>query len=191
MKISILPLMLLTMPTLAMSEETGWNFGFYAAKYYDTEPANFWRSRTKYLEQYMVALNVSKTVWRSESESWTLEIDGMLGHQFGLHTLNEFAIAPTLGWHRFPWSETLPTTLRFAPLGYSHTSSVSRLEQGTQAKGSRTLNLLLAELSFASPASKSEEIFFRLHHRCDIYDILNQYGNNGEDFFAIGYRHQY
>ncbi len=28
----------------------------------------------------------------------------------------------------------------------------------------------------------------RLHHRCAIYDTLNNYGAHGEDFFAMGYR---
>jgi len=27
-----------------------------------------------------------------------------------------------------------------------------------------------------------------LHHRCAVYDLINNYGANGEDFFTIGYR---
>jgi len=30
--------------------------------------------------------------------------------------------------------------------------------------------------------------YLRLHHRCTIYDLINDYGANGEDFFGIGYR---
>jgi len=30
-----------------------------------------------------------------------------------------------------------------------------------------------------------------LHHRCTIYDLMNNYGANGEDFFALGWRRRF
>ena len=46
----------------------------------------------------------------------------------------------------------------------------------------------LIELAFALPEIKSKEVFVRLHHRCSLYDVLNNYGANGEDFLVLGYR---
>jgi hypothetical protein len=117
-----------------------------------------------------------------------LELDGMIGQQFGLASLNEIAIAPVLRWSSFPWKETLQTDFRAGPLGVSYTTAISPLERGTNGNGANILNFLLIELAFSLPQEKTEEVFLRLHHRCTIYDLLNNYGANGEDFFALGYR---
>jgi hypothetical protein len=175
----------------AQAEESGWSIGVYGGKYYDSEPAGFTQGRANFLNQHLLALTASKTVWRSESMPLSLEIDAMLGQQFGLDSLTEIAVAPMLRWSSFPWNHVLQTDLRLAPLGLSYTSKVSSLELGTEGKGSRMLNLLLIELAFSRPQHKSSEVFVRLHHRCAVYDLLNNYGANGEDFLAFGYRHRF
>lgn len=175
-------------PTRATCEELDWSIGWYGGQYYDTEPANFAHSSTKYLEQYIVALTASTAVWRSEVLPLSLEMDGMVGQQFGLSSLSEVAVAPVLRWSAFPWNELLQTDFRFGPLGVSYTTDVSPLERGTNGKGSRTLNFLVIELDFSLPQMRSKEVFMRLHHRCTIYDLLNDYGANGEDFLTFGYR---
>lgn len=105
--------------------------------------------------------------------------------------LTEVVIAPVLRWSSFPWKEILQTDLRLGPLGVSYTTTVSPLERGTDGNGSHTLNFLLIELAFSLPQKKSEEFFVRLHHRCAIYDLINNDGANGEDFLAFGYRHRF
>ena len=165
--------------------------GGYGGKYYDSEPAGLTQGRANFLNQHLVAITASKTVWRSETLPLSLEIDGMLGQQFGLEPLTEIAIVPVLRWSSFPWNNYLQTDLRLGPLGISHTSKVSSLELGTEGKGSRTLNYLMIEMAFSLPQQKSREVFVRLHHRCAIYDLLNNYGANGEDFLAFGYRHRF
>jgi hypothetical protein len=115
----------------------------------------------------------------------------MLGQQTGVASLTEIALAPVVRWSSFPWNRLLQTDLRLGPLGLSTTSSVSPLERGTNGKGSQTLNFLMIELAVSDPARPSQEFFARLHHRCTIYDLLNDYGANGEDFFALGYRYRF
>jgi len=181
----------LLIPASAFCDVSDWSVGGYGGQYYDTEPAGLIHGNAKFLNQYLAAFTASKTVWRSEALPISLEIDGMIGHQFGLASLDEIAIAPVLRWSSFPWKEILQTDLRFGPLGVSYTTTVSPLERGNNGSGSRTLNLLLIELDFSLPRLRSKEVFVRLHHRCDIYDLLNNYGANGEDFLALGYRHHF
>lgn len=181
----------LMIPASAFCDEADWSIGVYGGQYYDSEPGGFTQGNAKFLSQYIVAITASRTVWRSEAIPLSLEIDGMIGHQFGSASLNEIAVAPVLRWSVFPWEKMLQTALIFGPLGVSYTTSVSPLERGKNGSGSRTLNLLLIELAFSPPQNKSEEVFMRLHHRCDIYDWLNSYGANGEDFFVLGYRHHF
>lgn len=178
----------LMLPLSAACEERNWSIGAYGGQYYDSEPAGLTQGRANFLKQYIVALTASKTVWRAEKFPLSLEIDAMVGHQFGQATLQEFAIAPVLRWSGFPWNEILPTSVRAGPLGYSYTTIVSPLERGNTGEGSRHLNFLMLELTFSSPKAREHEVFVRLHHRCTINDTLNNYGANGQDFLALGYR---
>ena len=180
-----------TLAPQARAAEPDWSVGAYGGKYYDTEPAGFTQGRASFLDQYLVAATASKTVWRSEVWPVSLEIDGMVGYQNGIAPLWEVAVAPALRLSGFPWRETLRTDLRLAPLGISYTSAVSPLELGKDGQGSRTLNWLFIEVALSRPQQKSDEFFVRLHHRCAVYDLLNNYGANGEDFFALGFRRRF
>lgn len=181
----------LLLPSSARGEDFDWSIGAYVGKYYDSEPAGWTQGRANYLEQHMVALTASKTIWRSQTLPMSLEIDGMVGQQFGVASLTEIAVVPVLRWSSFPWKDTLQTDLRLGPLGVSYTSSVSSLERGPSGKGSQTLGFLIIELAFSRPSHQSEEFFMRLHHRCAVYDRLNDYGANGEDYFSVGFRHRF
>lgn len=178
----------LLLPALGWGETRDWSMGVYGGQYYDSEPAGFSQGRANYLDQYIVAVTASKTVWRAQEWPLSLEIDGMVGHQWGIATLQEFAIAPVLRWSGFPWSKWLPTSVRAGPLGYSYTTKISPLERSSDGNGAQHLNFLMLELTFSLPQAKEHELFFRLHHRCTIYDLINNYGANGQDFFAVGYR---
>ena len=171
--------------------EPDWSVGAYGGKYYDTEPAGFTQGRANFLDQYLVAATASKTVWRSDAWPVSLEVDGMVGYQNGIAPLWEVALAPALRFSGFPWRDVLRTDVRLAPLGISYTSAVSPLELGKDGQGSRTLNWLFIEVALSRPQQKSDEFFVRLHHRCAVYDLLNNYGANGEDFFALGFRRRF
>lgn len=173
------------------SQGTDWSIGVYAGKYYDTEPAGFLSGRGNFLDHHLLALTASTTLWKSASLPLTLELDGMVGAQSGVATLGEIAVAPAVRWSGFPWNDVVHTSVSFAPLGISYTSSVSPLERGKAGKGSETLNWLFLEVAMSRPRDKSLEFFARLHHRCAVYDLLNNYGANGEDFFTLGVRRRF
>jgi hypothetical protein len=182
---------LLAHPTQASHAKFDWGLGAYVGQYYDSEPAGWTKGKANYLDHYLVAVTASKTLWRSNRLPLSLEIDGMIGQQSGIVSLTEIALIPVLRWSSFPWNRYVQTDLRLGPMGISHTSSVSPLERGPSGKGSQTLSFLIIEMAFSRPSKKSEEFFLRLHHRCAVYDKLNDYGANGEDFFAVGFRHRF
>jgi hypothetical protein len=181
----------LMIPANAFCDDSDWSIGGYAGQYYDSEPAGIINGHANFLNQYIVAFTANRMVWSTLALPLSLEIDGMIGYQFGLASLGEIAIAPVLRWSSFPWKDTLQTDFRVGPLGVSYTTSLSPLERGTNDRGSQTLNFFLIELAFSLPQNKSQEIFVRLHHRCSLYDVLNNYGANGEDFLALGFRQHY
>lgn len=183
--------MLVCYPSASVATESVWRLGVYAGQYYDSEPAGVIQGRANFTDQYLFALTASKTVWRSATLPLALEWDGMLGQQSGVASLTEVAFAPALRWDIGRLGNTLQTALRLAPLGVSYTSMVSPLERGPQGQGDRFLNYLFIELAFAKPDAPRSEVFVRLHHRCAVYDLLNNYGANGEDFLALGYRYRF
>jgi len=182
---------LIALPLGALAQESDWSIGVYTGQYHDAEPAGAIAGRANYLNQYLLAVTASKTLWRSSTLPLSIELDGMIGQQWGQANVTEVAVAPALRWSGFPWRDVLRTDLRLAPLGISYTSTVSPLELGANGQGSRTLNYLFVEAAFSRPQAKEHEFFVRLHHRCAIYDLLNNYGANGEDFLTIGYRHKF
>lgn len=183
--------MLACLPTVSVAAEPDWSLGVYVGQYYDSEPAGVVQGRANFNDQYLLALTGSKTVWRSATLPLSLELDAMLGQQAGVASVTEVAMAPTLRWDVGRLGNTVQTALRLAPLGVSYTSVVSPLERGPLGQGDRLLNYLFLELAFSRPAAPSNELFVRLHHRCAVYDLLNNYGANGEDFLALGYRYRF
>lgn len=189
-KLFSLALTLASLPTWAF--EPDWSLGVYGGKYYDTEPASMlFDGRGKFQSQQMLALTGSKTLWRSDSLPLSLELDAMVGHQWGIASLQEVAVAPVLRWSGFPWNDILQTDVRFGPLGVSYTSDVGPMERNPQGQGSQWLNFLMVEVAVSHPQHREHEVFMRLHHRCTIYDMINDYGANGEDFLALGYRYKF
>ena len=63
----LVSLCLLVLPSSAFCEESDWSVGAYVGQYYDTEPAGWSQGKANYLDQYLVALTASKTLWRSQS----------------------------------------------------------------------------------------------------------------------------
>jgi hypothetical protein len=190
-KIFTLAAALLASTGFAHSKDLDWSLGAYTGKYYDSEPAGFLKGDANFKEQYIVALNGSKTVWHSATLPLSIEIDAVLAQQSGLASLTEVALAPVVRWGGFPWNHLVQTDLRLAPLGVSYTSEVGPLERGPGGQGSNFLNFLMIEAAFSSPHNPADELFMRLHHRCAVYDLLNNYGANGQDFFAVGYRKRF
>ena len=105
---------LTAMPLAALANEPDWSIGVYTGRYHDAEPAGAITGRANYLDQYILALTASKTVWRSDTWPVSLEIDGMIGQQWGLASLGEVAVAPAVRFSGFPWRDTLRTDLRLA-----------------------------------------------------------------------------
>jgi hypothetical protein len=147
--------------------------------------------RSEFKNHYILAVTASKRLWRAENWPLELELDAMLGQQWGQATLSEVAVAPVLRWSGLPGRDTLAVDVRAGPLGISYTNIISPLERGVNDQGSRTLNFLMLELTAIAPKNPKSEWFARLHHRCTIYDLMNNYGANGEDFFALGWRRRF
>lgn len=184
----LVTLLLPVQSALADDSKHDASLGAYVGQFYNTYPeALLLGQKTEFKDQYIASLSLTKKTWQSASLPLSIEIEGVLSYQFGKASIGEIGVVPVFRWDGFPWNESLKTDLRFGPLGLSYTSSVSPLERSAKG-GSRWLNFLMPEVGFSLPSSKGKEVFLRLHHRCSLFNTLNDYGTNGEDFFGVGFR---
>jgi len=95
---------LLALP--AWASDSGWSMGLYAGKYHNQEPASFLVGRSEFKDHYLLAVTASKRLWRAQNWPLELELDAMLGQQWGQATLSEVAVAPVLHTRASsaPWS---------------------------------------------------------------------------------------
>ena len=73
---------LLVMPVCA--KDGDWTMGVYAGQYHNQEPASFLAGRSEFKNHYILAVTASKRLWRAENWPLDLELDAMLGQQWGL-----------------------------------------------------------------------------------------------------------
>ena len=175
----------------AETRDHEYSVGGYIGQFYDSNPIKFLGGLgTTFENHYIGALTISKTLWQSETYPLAVEIEGDAAYQFGEFELGEFGIVPVIRWRGFPWNHYLPTTFRFGPIGLSWTTSVSPFEK-TNKGGSQWLNFLIVDVGVSLLGHENNEVFLRLHHRCSMFESMNDYDTNGEDFLAIGFRHYF
>ena len=104
---------LLVMPVCA--KDGDWTMGVYAGQYHNQEPASFLAGRSEFKNHYILAVTASKRLWRAENWPLELELDAMLGQQWGQATLSEVAVAPVLRWSGLPGRDKLAVDVRAGP----------------------------------------------------------------------------
>ncbi len=178
-------------PVYARTVDAEWSLGLYGGMFYNTSPIQlFMLEKPQFRKHYILATNGTRTLWQSESWPVSVVMDVVVARQSGQANLTEVSAAPVLQWSGFPWSNRLRTVFGFGPFGASWLSKVSPLERSSKG-GSPWLNFLVLEVAFAHPAKPRDVLFIRLHHRCGILGLLNDYGMNGEDFLVVGYRRHF
>lgn len=143
----------------------------------------------KLRDSYIVDVHAIYTAYRSASLPLDLEIEGGLAHRFGLDHQSEVDLIPTARWKWLPWNGLVYTNIRLGLLGASYVDGVSATEvrrSGT-THGSRYLNFLVPEVTFAPGPESNWELFVRIHHRSGIYGLIDGV-NGGSNYLSVGAR---
>lgn len=93
-------------------------------------------------------------------------------------------------WKAFPWNKYVYTNFRVGVFGASYATGVSSWEAvnaDNGGKGSRYLNFLRYEFTFAPSADSPYEVFIGLHHRSGIYGLIN-HSHGGSNYWITGIR---
>jgi hypothetical protein len=142
-------------------------------------------------QDYLFDMHAVYTVYRFDSIPLDVEIEGGVAKRFGTAeggSAWEFDLAPVVRWKSWPWNDYIYTNFRLALVGASYVTKVSAFERDFDAHGhgSRFLNWLVPEFTFAPNANSPFEVFVRVHHRSGAGVIGNTRG--GSNYVAAGVR---
>ncbi len=138
----------------------------------------------------IVALAGSKELDTFFKGKLGLEYEGQAVQHFGDQT--HFELNPAilvLRWKCFPWNKTLPTTFAIGD-GVSIAMKKPRLERQRRGddKSARTLNFVMAELTFSSPCHPNWAFVLRYHHRSGVFGTYHGV-DDASTAFAAGVKY--
>ncbi|WP_029010526.1 hypothetical protein [Azospirillum halopraeferens] len=113
-----------------------------------------------------------------------LEAEAQVVRHFGDQTHWEFNALVTGRWHRFPWSDTLHTSVAWG-IGPSYATQKPAAELARSGTTERLLVYWMAELE-VGPADQDWSVLARLHHRSTGFDLLGDGG--GSNWVTAGLR---
>jgi hypothetical protein len=165
--------------------------GMYFGELFETGLPNFFYQPqdVKFSPSYLVAVNID---YRFHTfDTFPLQLEGEVDVAKRFHGANEWEIdvVPFVRWTSFPWNRLLYTNARVGALGFSYANGISDWERQNSGndKGSRLMQFLVMELTFAPSKTSSSEAFIRIHHRSGDYGLFNG-AAGGSNYLAVGFR---
>ena len=134
-------------------------------------------------EAYLAGVSVSRRLWEIDPYA-DIEAEGQIVRHFGSQSHWEVNALGVARWRRFPWSETVRTTLAYG-LGVSYATEVPAAEVGLNGTSERFLVYWVAELEIGPPDAPWSALA-RLHHRSTGFGLLGEDG--GSNVVVAGVR---
>lgn len=147
-----------------------------------TEP-----TQVEFADAYLAALALSYTPARYWDDALSLETEGQVVYNFGDQSHWEFNGLLGSRWHRFPWNESLATTMAFG-LGLSYATEVPEVEVELEGSSEQVMIYWMFEMTFAPPGARWAASI-RLHHRSKGFGLLAEEG--GMNALAAGVRFEF
>ena len=147
-----------------------------------SEPA-----QVEFADAYLAALALSYTLARYRDHALSLETEGQIVYNFGDQSHWEFNGLLDSRWHRFPWNESVATTMAFG-LGLSYATEVPEFEVELEGSSEQVLIYWMFEMTFAPPGARWAASI-RLHHRSNGFGLLADEG--GMNALAAGVRFEF
>jgi hypothetical protein len=147
-----------------------------------TEP-----NHVEFADAYLATLAVSHTLARYHQNDVGLEAEGQVVYNFGDQSNWEFNALLATRWYRFPWNETVATTMAFG-LGLSYATEVPEVEIELEDSSQQLLIYWVWEMTFAPPGARWGASL-RLHHRSTGFGLMAEDG--GMNAIALGLRFEF
>lgn len=125
---------------------------------------------TRFTDNFHLDAHLIYTAYRFDRIPLDIEIEAGVAKRFGASdggSAWEFDIAPIMRWRWWPWNDYIYTNFRLGLLGAAYATKISKFERAfdSNGHGSRFLNWILYEFTFAPRENAPFEVFARVHHR--------------------------
>ena len=120
-------------------------------------------------------------------KGFTFELEAGSGYRFSNEDAGEIWGALFARYDRFPWSDTVYTTIAIST-GLNYATRVSEIEYDDN--NSKLLHYLAPEITVASPNHKNLEGVLRLHHRSGVFGVFNGV-RSGTNVVTLGLRKRF
>jgi hypothetical protein len=154
----------------------------YGGRVTDADASHAISPSVDFVDAYLITGAVAWTFKRFLDDKLSLEVEGNVGKYFGDQENWEFNVAVAGRWHKFPWSDTVATTVAWG-VGPSYATEVPKVEETTHSSSQRWLVFWFAEITLGPPESRWAAIF-RLHHRSTGFETVAKDG--GSNTLAVG-----
>lgn len=159
----------------------------YAGRLTDSEWYSSLTPGVDLIDSSLLALAWSRTLLRADTRPWSIEWEGQAVKHFGDQDHWEFNLLLGGRWHRFPWSDTVATSLAFG-VGPSYATELPKAEVARHGDSEQWLAYWYLELTLGPPRSDWSGIL-RLHHRSTAFGLFGDTG--GSNALTVGFRYAF
>lgn len=168
----------------------GWGTTFFAGPLTSQTSSRIIQS-ADFGDSGIAAIAVSKELIRFLDNRLGFEYEGQAVQHFG--DQDHFELNPAIliaRWYSFPWNETLPTTIAIGD-GISIATRTPKLEKQRRGKEktTKTLNFVMAEVTFSNPCYPNWAFVLRYHHRSGVFGAYKKGVDDASTAFAAGLKY--
>lgn len=128
----------------------------------------------EFADAYLATVALSRQLRRYHGDDLGLETEGQVVYNFGDQTHWEFNALIAARWYRFPWNDSVETTLAFG-IGPSWATEVPETEVELEGSSEQLLVYWHLEMTLSRPGSRWAGTM-RLHHRSGGLGLLAEDG---------------
>jgi hypothetical protein len=177
--------LLLTAVTVESALAEDYALTVYAGKITEDRWFESFFTKPDFVDAYIIAGALAWTFESYNEGSITLEIEGQVGKYYGDQHHFEFNIPLAVRLHRFPWDNSMDTSIAFG-LGPSWASELPEAELQFHDSTQRFLAYWFLEFT-AGPPGKGWAGVFRLHHRSKAFGLVADDG--GANILTLGMKY--
>jgi len=140
-----------------------------------------------FVDSYFLAVGLARKFGKYR-DRMSFEIEGQVVKHFDYMDHWEFNGAVTGRWEKFPWDDTIDTSLAFG-MGPSYATDEPEVEIDNNDETSKFLVYWMIELALTLPDHPQTAFIARLHHRSNAWGLINKDGGSNGIGFGLKYRY--
>jgi hypothetical protein len=135
---------------------------------------------------YFLALSLARKIGGYQ-DKLSFEVEGQVVKHLDYMDHWEFNGLFTGRWDKFPWDDTIDTSLAFG-IGPSYATEKPQVEIDNNSETSKFLIYWMIEIALGLPEYEQTALILRLHHRSDAWGLINEDGGSNGIGLGVKYR---